>query len=312
MKWFLVCTLLTVAFFALACGASGRFFEEEKEYRQELITEIRELESRLGFTLTNNFLEYSDAREAYYLCFYIENLTLENLLWEEGTAEGCPGIAEVKYDIFFYPAEAVAGIGGTPLTRSLVTASLERFIVVVIHEDFHEQLGAYSNLPPSIEEPAATLVGFIAAAQFAEEKFGKTSDAYKNLKDEASLFLQTADIHNDIYTELATLYSSVSSGEITEEEALVLKEEIFEKIRTQCAHFMDKMDTTSCTRRNNADFVLGLKYTKFYPLMYEVYETQGEDLQAFMGTILELALQRPQSEQDAVDYLEAVIDGLKG
>ena len=59
----------------------------------------------------------------------------------QGSDTGC-AVDERKYDVFFYPAEAVAS-GASPVTPALADASLERVLVVVPHEDFHGQTEAH-------------------------------------------------------------------------------------------------------------------------------------------------------------------------
>ena len=91
-------------------------------------------------------------------------------------------------------AEAVAN-GSAPVTESLAEAPLERVLVVVPHEDFHESREA-RRAPPPLDEAAATLAGFLTAAEFARQRYGEASETYQKLAREPDLFLRKAEIVN--------------------------------------------------------------------------------------------------------------------
>ena len=69
--------------------------------------------------------------------------------------------------------QAVAS-GEETITVSLAEAPTERLLVVVPHEDFHNQREA-RKAPTEVAEAAATLVGFLTASGFAKDRFGAES-----------------------------------------------------------------------------------------------------------------------------------------
>jgi len=139
------------------------------------VHELQNFELLFGFAPTNNFKTQDDTTEAVYLCYYAEKLDLTTHLIQ-GTKDGCP-VDKSKYDAYFYSAQAVAGVG-TPLLSSLAKAPLGRFMMVVFHEDFHEQV---VGIPTSaLNESSATLMGLLLAREFVYEKYGAGSEQAKN------------------------------------------------------------------------------------------------------------------------------------
>jgi len=297
---------LILALTTVACGAPKRLAAPGRPFpRQETITAIKDFEKTVGFQETKNFLTYADAVESYYRCYYTGKLELpasyEELQLARGNEEGC-ALDEEKYDIFFYPIEAVAN-GNIPVTSSLAKASEERLLVVVLHEDFHEQKQV-QKLPPTITEAAATLIGFLTASEFAQTKLGVMSETYQNLSSEAGLFLQKAEIVNDYHVKLSSLYTSVSSGNITARNALAVKERLLTQMQEECKAIMpDPSSFNKCpAANNNAGLAFDVTYTKYYPLLYELFLAQGRDLRTTIETIKQIT--RPLPKEDAIKYFQ--------
>ena len=275
---------------------------------QDLVGALKQLEKRLGFRKTENFRRDSDQTVADYRCYYTGKLELpesyEGLKLSTGTKDGCT-LDREKFDVFFYPIEAV-GSGETPLTSSLQHASTERFLVVVPHEDFHgsEDL---RKLPATLNEAASTLIGFLTAGEVALQKFGAGSEVYRNLLREPELFLQKATIVNSYHARVGQLYAAVQSGEVPEAEALAQKEKIFQEIHQSCqAISPDPRSFNKCpAANNNAGLAFDETYTKYYPMMYELYAAKGQNLAATINA-LKRAL-ASKSEAEAVQLLQELI-----
>jgi hypothetical protein len=263
------------------------------------------LENTLGFRKTGNFRHPSDDSVADYRCYYTGKLELpesyEGLKLSTGTKDGCT-LDPAKFDVFFYPIEAV-GSGKTPLTSTLQHASTERFLVVVPHEDFHgsEDL---QKLPATLNEAASTLIGFLTAGEVAREKFGADSEVYRNLLREPELFLQKATIVNSYHAQVGQLYAAVKSGEVPEADALARKETLFQEIRQSClAISPDPRSFNKCpAANNNAGLAFDETYTKYYPMMYELYASKEQNLTATINA-LKHAL-AAKSEAEAVQRLQ--------
>jgi len=125
---------------------------------EQLIRSVKRLEKRLGFRHTHNFSRHSSQVAAEYRCYYTGKLELpesyEGLALAQGTSNGC-SVDPDKYDVFFYPLEGMAN-GKTPLTASLENASTERLLVVVPHEDCHENI-SLCRLGPDADLIAQTV-----------------------------------------------------------------------------------------------------------------------------------------------------------
>ena len=249
---------------------------------------MKTFEQTLGVQATNNFLSYSANQRAVHRCYFTEKLELprsyRDLHLVQGSDAGCSVDME-RYDVFFYPAEAVAS-GASPVTPALADAPLERLLVVVPHEDFHNQEES-RGASPDTAEAAATLIGFLTATEFARDRFGEGSPAFVRLDREARLFLQKARIVNLYHDRVSALYSSFRAGRITRQAALASKAELFLQLGRECAAIVpDPASFNKCpAAMNNAGLAFDNTYTRRYPAMFDRYERSGEDARA---TILDL------------------------
>ncbi len=293
--------------FNLASPIRGRAREETSPTAstpQDLVGALKDLEKTLGFRKTENFRRHSDDTVADYRCYYTGKLELpesyEGLKLSNGTKDGCT-LDTTKFDVFFYPIEAV-GSGETPLTSALQHASTERFLVVVPHEDFHGSENL-RKLPATLNEAASTLIGFLTAGEVAREKFGADSEVYRNLLREPELFLQKAALVNSYHARVGQLYAGVQSGEVPEADALAQKEKLFQEIRQSCqAISPDPRSFNKCpAANNNAGLAFDETYTKYYPMMYELYGAKGKNL-AMTINALKRAL-ASKSEAEALQLL---------
>ena len=183
--------------------------------RQDLIRALKQLEKTLGFRRTKDFSHSTERSVASYRCYYIGKLDLAEsylgLRLKRGSKDGC-ALDPEKFDVFFYPLEAV-GNGKSPVTTSLQRESAERFLAVVAHEDFHATAG---KLPATLTELASTLIGLLTASELAREKFGADSDVYRNLSREPELFLRKAELVARYHVRLSKLYAGGRSGEVSQ------------------------------------------------------------------------------------------------
>ena len=228
------------------------------------------------------------SQSAVNRCYFTGKLELpgsyRDLHLVRGGDAGC-SVDTQKYDVFFYPAEAVA-TGASPVTPALANAPLERLLVVVPHEDFHSQAETRGS-SPEVAEAAATLIGFLTASEFAKDRYGEGSQAFQRLDREARLFLQKASIVNLYHDRVSALYSSFRSGTITRQTALARKGELFLALERECAAIVpDPVSFNKCpAAMNNAGLAFDNTYTRRYPAMFDRYERSGEDTRA---TIVDL------------------------
>jgi hypothetical protein len=259
--------------------------------RQAIVADMKAFEHTLGVEPTNNFLQYSASVRSFNRCYFTGKLELpasyRDLHLIQGTETGC-SVDEQQYDLFFYPAEAVAS-GTIPVTPALANATLERLLVVVPHEDFHNQ-GEARGASAEIAEAAATLIGFLTASAFAKDRYGDSSPAYQGLRREARLFLQKARIVNLYHDQISALYASFRSGKIARQEALARKDELFLELSRACGAISpDPVSFNKCPAvMNNAGLGFDNTYTRHYPAMFDIYEMLGQDTKATIQRLRQL------------------------
>jgi Putative aminopeptidase len=292
----------------LARGATANSPPDSAETdRKDLVSAVKHLERKLGFRGTKNFRKASGESAVAYRCYYTGKLELpdsyEKLRLIPGTKAGCP-LDTAKYDVFFYPMDANAS-GKTPISAGLAQGSVERLLVVVPHEDFHASK-ALRNLLPTLSEAAATLVGFLTAREVARQHFGADSEVYKNLQREPELFYRKAEMVNRYFVQLSRLYAARSAGGISEPEALAEKQRAFEEMQRNCKAIDPpaKSFNECLSAPNNAGLAFDETYTKYYPIMYDVYRAKGEELKptfdALQGALSD------QTEAEALHNLQAL------
>jgi len=232
-----------------------------------------------GIKPTRNFA-HSGLEAAYYRCYYTGKLELpasySALKLKQGTKEGCR-IDQARYDVFFYPAEVVAS-GHAPVTRTLAASPLERVVTVVPHEDFHKQV---HGLPEEVAEAASTLVGFLAGAAAGE------SVGPRPLESEAGLFLRKAELVNRYYEQLRDVYQSMQARSLSTMAASVEKQRIMSALNRECKAIQPAPRTFNrcVSAPNNAGLAFDYTYTRYYPLLYRVYQECGQDLRCTVRVI---------------------------
>ncbi len=271
---------------------------------QDLVTAVKRLERKLGFRRTKSFKKQTTESAVSYRCYFTGKFELpesyEKLQLIAGTNAGCP-LDEHKYDVFFYPLEAV-GNGQSPLSASLANESVERFLVVVPHEDFHSSK-ELKNLPAEFGEASATLAGFLTGAEVAREKFGENSQVYLNLQREPEIFDRKAEIVNRSFARLRQLYINFHAGRISESDAMAQKQQAFDELKQECTAITPESKSFNrCPAvLNNAGLAFDETYTKYYPLMYQIYLARDRALKPTLDA-LQTALSA-RNEDEALDNL---------
>jgi hypothetical protein len=203
--------------------------------------------------------------------------------------------------VFFYPVEAVAS-GQETVTVALAEAPIERMLVVVPHEDFHNQAEA-KKAPTEVAEAAATLIGFLTASDFAREKFGESSTTYRSLDLDSQLFLLKSAIVNAYYDRLSDLYKAFRAGALTQEQTLAQKDELFAELKQSCSAISpDPVSFNKCpAAMNNAGLAFDRTYTSNYPILHDLYTLLGGDTSALVVNLKRLLTNWPATAGGAVD-----------
>lgn len=296
---------------ALGCSQRRESVATPPSPRQETLDELKELQRELGFEETKNFRGHSPSKEAYFLCYYTGKFELpqsyEGLRVKEGTREGCD-IDTERFDVFFYPIEAVAGTE-TPVTTSLEEATDARFAVVVAHEDFHE-MEEIQRLPTRFSEAAATLVGFLTAAELARREEGANSARFRMHAREAELYREKSEVVNSYHRKLLELYAEVRRKVISESEAAADKERLFLELAAACGAITPEPESfNKCpAENNNAGLAFDLTYTRFYPLLHQLHDATGRDLAVTIELLRRPASRERISELKALRLFEEMME----
>ena len=274
----------------------------------ELIGDLKDFAEALGGEATANFLSHSARPNADNRCYFTGKLQLPEfysaLRMVREDADRCAARA-VEHDVFFYPVQAVAS-GEETITVALAEAPTERVLVVVPHEDFHNQPEA-RQAPTEVAEAAATLVGFLTASAFAKERFGGDSMTFRMLERDAELFRTKSFLVNQYYERVRALYASFRAGGLSPEETLEKKAQLFAELQQSCSSIApDPVSFNKCpAAMNNAGLAFDRTYTSNYPLIYDLYKLLGGDTATLVTTLRRLMSNWPSSVADASELIGA-------
>lgn len=272
----------------------------------EVIAEVQDFAVTLGGEATGNFEQASDRYVSDNRCYFTGKLELpefySTLRMVREDEERCVARRD-ENDVFFYPVQAVAS-GHETITVSLAEASTERLLVVVPHEDFHNQNEA-RKAPTEVAEAAATLVGFLTASEFARDRFGADSSAARALARDSDLFLRKSMLVNQFYEKVAGLYRDFRAGAITPAETLERKAQLFADLQRSCAQISpEPVSFNKCpAAMNNAGLAFDRTYTAHYPMLHDLYTLLGADTPALVSTLKRLMADWPGGAATAADLI---------
>jgi hypothetical protein len=273
----------------------------------EVIAEVKDFSVALGGHETENFLRHSENHTSDNRCYFTGKLQLPefysalHMVREDG--ERCAARAG-EHDVFFYPVQAVAS-GVETITVSLAEAPTERLLVVVPHEDFHNQREA-RTAPTEVAEAAATLMGFLTASDFAKERFGAESSTARMLARDAELFLRKSIIVNQYYEKVSALYRDLQSGALTSAQTLERKAVLFAELQRSCGDITpDPVSFNKCPAvLNNAGLAFDRTYTRHYPMLHDLYTLLEHDTSALVAALKRLMTKWPTSAANANDLIQ--------
>jgi hypothetical protein len=275
---------------------------------RETIDGLKAYEAQVGFEATRNFA--AGTGEAFPgRCYFTGILELPESYRQlrlSAAVDGKCNIDESEYDVFPYLLE-VAATGRSPVTPALEGAALERLLMVVPHEDFHNQ-PEMKRAPPEVAEAAATLVGYLTAAGFARQRYGPESPVFQRLALEATLFLTKARIVNDYFARMAGTYGSYRDGRISRDAALAGKRELFEGLLQACSSSGPApVSFNRCPAvMNNAGLTFDHTYTREYPLLFDFHVRLGSDITPTVTSLRRLLSRWPAGATSGLDLSEAL------
>jgi hypothetical protein len=253
---------------------------------KELLADLRVFERRIGYRETKNFAEVSGERETYPFCgqasrFYLPYSYEDPAIrWTDAVTEEQCREAESENDVYFGTAEVIAEVG-TPVTPSMLSSNLDRFIYLVIHEDCHDQF----NLPYGIEEALCSVITYRAMALFAVEKFrwySRESRSIKNYSAVQARLTRETVLH---YERAAALYARYHRKEIPADELLKERAALF-------ANAEQALELEKGTL-NNIVLANSMTYSRHYRHLEGVFAVLGADLPRVMEVFRQVDERKP-------------------
>jgi hypothetical protein len=238
---------------------------------KELLGDLQAFERRIGFRETKNFASVTGERETYPFCgqasrFYLPYSYEDPAIrWTDAVTEQACLQAESESDVYFGTVEAMAEIG-TPVTPSMISSKLDRFVYLVIHEDCHEQF----QLPYGIEEALCNVITYRAMAIFASEKFRWYSRENRSIRNYSAVQTKLTRTTITHYERVEALYARYHRKEITPDALLGEREAMFAKAEQALDLSKGEM--------NNIILATSMTYSRHYPYLESVFDALGGDL----------------------------------
>jgi hypothetical protein len=257
------CTQLRELIFPSAPGVAAEW--------AALLNEIRAFERRIGFVDTDNFVDLSQEQEAFSFCGHASRFHLPYsyedpaIRWLDSVTERECRESGRDADVYFGAVEAWGEVG-TPVTPSMITGKLDRFLYLVIHEDCHDQF----DLPYGIEEALCNLITYKGMAVFSGEKYefyARENRAIRRYADTQSRLTRATITY---YEQLATLYARHERNEIPSDVLLRERDAIFKNAEKPLAWTKREL--------NNVGIAHEMTYSRHYPFLESVFEALGRDL----------------------------------
>jgi hypothetical protein len=237
-----------------------------------LVADIRAFERRIGFADTPNFLRFGGASRAFRSCGYVSRAYLP-YSYEDPAIEWFDSVDEEQCrawgasgDAVYSESEAL-GESATPVTRSMLAASLDRFVYIVVHEDCHDQFA----LPYGIEEALCNVIAYKAMAEFADERFGSMPRERDAIRRYAIEGAERARLTIAAYERVAAVYAHHAPVNTSSNAFLRERIRIFRRMERELGW--------SRTSMNNVSIANAMTYTRHYPSFERVFDALGGDLQ---------------------------------
>jgi hypothetical protein len=255
-----------------------------------LLDELRAFERTIGFKETRNFAGLTDERDAYAYCGQASKRVLPYsyedpaIRWlEQIDAEQCRD-AGADNDWYFGSVE-VWGEIGTPVTPSMISGDLDRFVYLVIHEDCHDQF----QLPYGIEEPLCNIITYRAMAQYAAQKYGWYTRENRSLRNYAAMQSRDTRITVTHYREVEKLYERYHRRELPLEDVLQARGVVFAKLERALDMPQGEM--------NNISLASHMTYSRHYARLESMVDRIGPDLVRVMTFFRAVDAAKPSPEE---------------
>ncbi len=278
-----------------------------------LLDEMHAYERRIGFSGTPNFLQIAEDQESFTYCGHAPRLRLPYsyedpaIRWtHDVTEQECLALGRGE-DVYFDQAEALGEIG-TPLTRSMLGAPLERFLYLVFHEDCHDQF----ELHAGIEEALCNVIAYQAMVAFARDRFGPKSAEHGLVTGYVDAQAERSLLTRAYYRRLAVLYARYGQKELT---ARALLQE-----RDATLRLAERVLSREAGSLNNVNLATDMTYDRHYPFFVSIHDLLGGDLARTVHFFKTVDVRKPAPEQvmkqkglrdeDSVAFIRAYEDAV--
>jgi hypothetical protein len=285
-----IAVLTLLATLPVACAPLQELFDPRVPAEwTALVESIRGFERRIGFHPTGNFLTFSEERASYPFCGYTSRLVLPYsyedpaIQWRDAeTKEECAGFG-AGADIYFGRVEAMGEIG-TPVTLSMVSSRLDRFIYLVIHEDCHDQF----DLPYGVEEALCNVLAYKAMAAFTDEKFGANAREDRATRRHAELESRRTQEMKDYYDQLELLYARHARNDVSTDGLLRQRAWILAKAGWSMSWKYGPL--------NNVIIASHMTYSRHYAFLESVLDAHHGDLARTVAFFRNVDRMKPSPE----------------
>jgi hypothetical protein len=288
----LALTVLVVSLAGACAELRGLFDDVPGRYEKwaGLIDEMREYERRIGFSETPNFLQIAEDQESFTYCGRASRLQLPYsyedpaIRWTHGISrEECLALGRNE-DVYFDEAEALGEIG-TPLTRSMLDAPLERFLYLVFHEDCHDQF----EFPAGIEEALCNVIAYQAMAIFARDRFGPKSAEHALVTGYVEAQAERSLLTRAYYRRLAVLYARYGRKELSAQALL--------NERDRALRLAERVLAREAGSLNNVSIATDMTYDRHYPFFVSIHDLLGSDLVRTVHFFKVVDARKPDTDQ---------------
>jgi len=239
-----------------------------------LIGDVRTFQRRLGFSDTKNFAGLTTDQQEFPFCGYAPRHVLPYsyedpvIRWLKTDDEAeCRAAAGGDSDVYFGATEAVGEVG-TPVTPSMLTSRLDRFVYLVIHEDCHDQF----ELPYGVEEALCNVIAYHGMAAFASGKFRWYAVENRSIRRYTQDQIRLTQATIGYYGQVEALYARLQRKEIDLDTLLRERAAIYTRAEKTLAWRAESGEL------NNVSMANYMTYSRHFPYLESVHVALGRDL----------------------------------
>ena len=229
-------------------------------------------------------------------------------------------LKEKGYDVLVRRVDAFSTLGffNDPIFSFMTDYSIFNIASLIIHEQTH--VTVYLKNQIQFNEEMATFVGNEGALQFIRDRYGETSDEYRETTATLEDISTFKEVIREIYEELEGVYKSDRS----KEEKLRAKVEVFERAQRRFEERYDERFNTEKflsfkdVKLNNAYIMLYILYTQNLEIFYDLYKHNDNDLRSTVSSLKSLtgisqdadsrdANSRSANSRSAREYIREVL-----